>query len=38
MLLGLVVAQQIVIRMSGVKYTDFLKSVQAALKGRKASA
>jgi hypothetical protein len=38
MLLGLVVAQQMVIGMRGMKYTDFLKSVQAALKGRKASA
>ena len=31
MLFGLGVAQQIVIRASGVKYTDFLKNVRAAL-------
>lgn len=31
MLLGLVIAQQIVIRASGVKYTDFLKKVRTAL-------
>jgi hypothetical protein len=31
MLFGLVVAQQIVIRTSGVKYSDFLKNVRAAL-------
>jgi hypothetical protein len=33
MLFGLVVAQQIVIRASGVKYMDFLKSVRAAIRG-----
>jgi hypothetical protein len=31
MLFGLVVAQQIVIRTSGVKYADFLKNVRAAV-------
>jgi hypothetical protein len=31
MLFGLVVAQQIVIRASGMKYSDFLKNVRAAL-------
>lgn len=33
MLFGLVVAQQIVIRTSGVKYIDFLKNVKGALSG-----
>ena len=33
MLFGLVVAQQIVIRAGGVKYTDFLKNVRAAIRG-----
>ena len=31
MLFGLIVAQQVVIRASGVKYTDFLRNVRAAL-------
>jgi hypothetical protein len=31
MLFGLMVAQQIVIRASGVKYTDFLKTVRASV-------
>jgi hypothetical protein len=31
MLFGLVVAQQVVIRASGVRYSDFLKNVRAAL-------
>jgi hypothetical protein len=30
-LFGLVVAQQVVIRASGVKYSEFLKNVRAAL-------
>lgn len=34
MLFGLVVAQQIVIRASGMKYSDFLKNVRAALAGK----
>ena len=33
MLFGLVLAQQIVIRASGVKYSDFLRNVRAALSG-----
>ena len=31
MLLGLLLAQQIVVRMSGMKYSDFLKNVKSAL-------
>jgi hypothetical protein len=33
MLFGLVVAQEIVIRGSGMKYTDLLKNVRAAIRG-----
>jgi hypothetical protein len=36
MLFGLAVAQQIVIRGSGMKYMDFLRNVRAALFGRRA--
>jgi hypothetical protein len=35
LLFGLVVAQQIVIRASGMQYTDFLRNVRAAIAGRK---
>jgi hypothetical protein len=31
MLAGLLLAQQVVVRMSGMKYTDFLKNVRATL-------
>lgn len=31
MLVGLALAQQVVVRMSGMKYTDFLKSVKGTL-------
>jgi hypothetical protein len=36
MVLGLVVAQQIVVRASGVKYADFLRNVRAALLAKRA--